>query len=271
MIDLPGLIYNQVEYENEERERKIRHYPSSACAITSDGFVGKCRRASYYSLMQFEPTNPIPGVNLFKMNIGNMLHDYVSDLMSKALEREFGSRYKSIWNEQTGEGEGEFVWDHKDLELPISGRLDKIFLLDDKKIGCEWKSTFGAGITSIKKNGPKIEALLQCLTYLEQDIVPIDALLLGNIARDSGYIYGFLVEQNNGIDIHSLHSDVTYHYDLKFDMIVEGLQTLERSYRGKEVPPKDYVAKVNENKLTRNSDWQCRYCSYRSLCWGVEE
>lgn len=303
-----------MEKENKQRERKIRHYPSSLCAIIDGKFVGKCRRATAYEMMQIGKTNVIDSVALFKMEMGNIIHDTLGQTLDRALDRKFNSPGVDEATAVEIEGinlgdEQALVWDCKDLELPVSGRIDKIVKFNGKIRGIvagEWKSTYGSGVGYVQRDGAKPEHLLQCLAYLEQDIIPIDAIWLIYVARDSGYLYGFQIEKQDGklVSKH-LNSDVTKELNVNWSMVVEAIKPLEdfikkyqkyiventkweeqceaiRADGGTDIPvspvipeppARDYDGIVNPktNKLMVKSPWQCRYCSYRSLCYGCEE
>jgi hypothetical protein len=139
----------------------------------------------------------------------------------------------------------------------------------------EWKSTWGMGVNDIKNNGPKEDALLQVLLYLEQPIYPVQEYLLGYVARDSCYIYSFRVYKKDGkILIDWLNGGTATTVCLwSFDDIKRALVTVEESMADNELPGRDYQASPNADKTALNtkSHWRCRYCSYRTVCWDLKE
>lgn len=271
-INTVQLVYDQFEIENEPRVRKERHYPSSLCATVNGKFEGKCKRATYYSIKNVEASNPIEPVALFKMDMGNAIHDHVDSIMNRALERVYKDEYEIIGKE-VGGAEEAFLWDVKGLKLPVSGRMDKLVRIKGKNIVFEWKSTYMSGVKSIQQHGAKLDHIMQGVAYLEQNVFPVDGLVLMYIARDTGYLYGFYVEKSGKkLAMHHMNSDKVDMVDLNWGMIKKELKAIEKHLKDGTVPDRCYEAFVNPklNKLMVKSDWHCRYCGYRGLCYGCE-
>ena len=217
-----------------------------------------------------EASNPIEPVALFKMEMGNAIHNTVNDLMNRALADEYEGEFEIIGAEKDGAEEA-FIWEADGLKLPVSGRMDKLVKVQGKTIVFEWKSTYMSGVKYIQQNGAKVDNLMQGIAYLEQDVIPVDALVLMYIARDTGYLYGFYIEkEGDHLLVHHMNSEVTNVVNLNWDMIKESLKDIEDHIDSKTLPERDYEAFVNLklDKLMGKSDWHCRYCSYRGLCWG---
>jgi len=281
-INLVNLIYRQLELEDrakrEERKnkREFRHFPSGLCAIIDGQFAGKCRRASYYSMNKIEETNPMGAVALMKTTMGEVIHEYMGATLERALFKEFGEGVKVITKAGTDQSKESFRFQDKNLQFPFSGRIDKVVEFNGKITGIvagEWKSTYGKGVGYIQRDGAKIEHVLQCFSYFLQQEILVDAMWLIYIARDSGYMYGFQVELVDGkLVSRHLNSDVVRVFDVKWPMVIEALLPLEKAINDQQCPDRDYVATVNPktNRLMQKSPWQCRYCSYMSLCYGCE-
>lgn len=272
MINTVELIYDQFEKENEPRVRKERHYPSSLCATVDGVFDGKCRRATVYSIRNIEASNPIEPVALFKMSMGNAIHDYVDGVMNRALERVFGGDVEIIGTE-VGGAEEAFLWKAKGLKLPISGRMDKILKIKDKVVVFEWKSTYMSGIKFIQQHGAKVDNMLQAMAYLEQDVFPVDGLVLMYIARDTGYLYGFYIEkEGDHLKMENMSTGIITIVNINWKIIKKELKIIEKHLKDGTIPDRDYEAFVNPklNKLMVKSDWHCRYCNFRGLCYGCE-
>lgn len=272
IVNTVQMIYDQFNIENEPRIRKERHYPSSLC-ITLDGkFEGKCRRATVYSMRNVEVSNPIDPVSLFKMDMGNAIHDHVNSIMNRALTRVYKDNFEMVGVEEDGAEEA-FLWNVKGLKLPISGRMDKIVKINGKNIVFEWKSTYMSGVKSIQQYGAKLDHILQGLAYIEQDVFPVDGLVIMYIARDTGYLYGFYIEkEGKTLLMHHMNSDKVDVLKINFNLVKKELKAIEKHLKNGTIPDRDYEAFVNPklNKLMVKSDWHCRYCSYRGLCYGCE-
>ncbi len=274
-LDLITMTYEVLIKEESSRPvRKgaFRHFPSALCARVGDEFVGKCRRATYYQMTGVEPSNPIDAVALWKMKMGDVIHDELSKTLDRALVLHFGGKVKI-----DAETEKSFYANFPGLKFPVSGRVDKVVHLQSEEktvvIAGEWKSTYGFGVDQIQKNGAKLDNLLQCLAYLEQKEFPIDFIWLIYVARDSGFMYGFQIEKDgNQLISRHLNSDVVKVYDIHWQQVVDALQIVEECVEGGVIPERDYDGQVNPktNKLMIKSPWQCKYCSYMSLCYGCD-
>lgn len=269
-LNVVDMIYKQMELENGPRERKLRHYPSGIPGKVDGEFHGKCIRSLYYSMTKAETTNPIEPVALFKMEMGNVIHDTINNVMNRALKRVFPG-FDEIRDDNSEEP---FVWNIDGLEFPMSSRVDKYIVIDDKKILCEWKSTYGFGVKFIQSDGAKPEALLQTECYFNIPDVKFDGCVLMYVARDSGYLYGFYIEKEDPktTRVYNMNSQVIRTYNIDFNDTVKYLADIEKSINDQQIPERSYNGVVNEKlgKLMQKSDWQCRYCNYRGLCYGVE-
>ncbi len=275
-INIVNAIYDQIVFENEShKERSMRHYPSSLCAETPDGFVGTCRRQSWYSMKGYEKSDEIGAVALLKMDMGNKIHDYLDGILDRAMLRMFPGQV-TVEGVNLGP-EQAFIWKSKMLSLPVSGRLDKVVKFDGLVTGVvagEWKSTYGTGVGFIQRDGAKTEHILQCLAYLEQDVIPIEAIWLLYVARDSGFLYGFQIEKDGDkLVVSHLNSNVSKVLNINWGMVDRALFKLEIALELDAIPDRDYSATVNEKTgaFTKTSPWQCRYCAYRGHCYGVKE
>ena len=293
MINVIDMIYEQMRINNPPRERKMRHYPSSLPHYIDDEPHGKCKRQLVFQMMGVEESHPIDPVALFKMDMGNMIHDKVDEILTQALKRKYGDNfniddqflqeYIDKYVKENPEAEIDrdgaeipIVWNINNLEFPMSGRIDKIINIQGRRGICEWKSTYGYGVNDIKKNGPKLEALLQARAYLENNVIPLDFIILVYIARDSGYMYGWFIEFGDDRDklmLYHMNSGMTTTYVIKFDDTIKALNDVENAVRNDRLPDRDYHAMVNTktNTLTKSSAWQCRYCSHRGICYGVND
>lgn len=252
-INLINLLYEQTLKDEEEsaRKRKPRHYPSSACAMVKGKFQGHCRRATWFDWHGFEKTNPMDAPALFKVNVGNLIHDSLSATLERGLKR--------LGYEQEGLGaEVEFHWTPPGLKFEVSGRMDHVFVGPDaKRLKAEWKSTYGRGADFIKRDGPKVEHLIQCRLYLDQPEYPTEDIFLVYAARDSGYMFGYLIErEDGGLLVRHQGSSKVEVVPVDLQGFLDATAYLEEFIVSGDVPPRDY----------EDSDWQCRYCSFARMC-----
>lgn len=269
-INTVNLCYRQeiADAVAEARQRKQRHYPSGACAITNGIFMGKCRRAIWFEWNGCEKTNPPDAPALFKMNVGNMIHDHLDDLLNRALLAE-GWKLEKFGGEDGSLGAGvgketALVWHPDGFKFPFSGRLDKRLISPDGvRVAIEWKSTYGRGSDDVKINGPKEDALLQCACYLEQDIFPIDEIVNMYAARDSGYFIGFsITKAKEGLLVEWMGSNKMTITPVNWNDIRATTLELEESL-ARDLPPKRDYGPTNPDK---SNAWRCQYCSYKDLC-----
>ena len=256
-LNLPQLIYDQMLASDEKHEWKQHWYPSGIGAeCTNDKgeqeHIGKCRRALYFDLTHTEKTNPMDAPALFKCNVGDLIHDYLDKLLATQLVKE-GYELQNI-----NGSEIPIAWTPDGCEFEFSGRMDYLFKRPDGKyVAVEWKSTYGRGFDMIKKNGAKIENLLQCCCYLNQNVYPLEEILLLYAGRDNGYIIGFAVSKcEQGLKLERMGTNEVTFCPLKFEDIIKSCQTVEKCVKEQILPKRDYTEK----------DWQCSYCSYRDHC-----
>lgn len=260
-----SLIYGFFKNQEENRkERSFSHYPSGVCALKNDVHFGKCRRQLFYEFNKVSISNPIDESALFKMHVGNLIHSGVSKILQ-------GSQGIKFLGEEV-----ECKWQDSRLSIPFSGRIDNhIEDEEGKSVGCEWKSTWGAGVNDIRSKGIKEEALFQVICYLNQPKVQIDYFVMSYIARDSGYIYSFRIDkadEKGEYPITWLNSNTHTTSHITYDDIIKGLISVEEAVAKNEVPERDYEGFVNKagDDLMIKSDWHCRYCSYRNHCYGIK-
>lgn len=258
MLNAVNVLYSQLLRENQTRERKQRHYPSGACAVAGGKFYGKCRRATWYEWMGVPRTDQIDAPGLFKMQVGDMIHEYLSDTLTRGLV-DLGFEEQHLAGDGLGE-EVAMVWQPEGFEFPFSGRLDKRFVHPEgMRVAVEWKSTYGRGADYIKRDGPKDENLLQCALYLEQDVFPVDAVILMYAARDSGYMFGYwITKHGDGLKVEHMGSTKVTFSPLGWPAIRQATLELEASLKSDEAPDRDYDGK----------DWHCDYCGHNKKCWG---
>jgi hypothetical protein len=255
MLNMVNLIYQQALVDEEEKRkakgpRKPHHYPSSACAVIRGKFEGACRRATWFSWKDVPRTDPMDAPALFKINTGNLVHAQLNGMLARAL-----GRLGFVQEDVPGE-EAEFHHTFEGLRYEHSGRMDNVFVHDGMRYKAEWKSTYGKGADFIKRDGPKVEHLLQCLLYLEQPEIKTDGTVLLYATRDSGFVFGYQVSKDpGGLLLEHMNSAKVEVAPVELPAVVGALQMLEEYVDGDVPPPKDY-----------HGTWNCDYCPYRKLC-----
>lgn len=253
-MDLVKIIYDQMLAQDKPHTRKQHWYPSGIGAEVDGIHVGKCKRALYYDLSGVDKTNPMGAPSLFKCNVGDLIHEYLDKLLCVHLESE--------GYEDRG-SENPVQWEEDGLGFPFSGRMDYLYKSPEGKyVAVEWKSTYGRGFDVIKKNGVKIENLIQCCCYLNNPVYPLEKVLLVYVGRDSGYIIGFEVSKcEQGLKIEKMGTSEVTFCPLKFEHILESCKVVEQCVKEQILPKKDYDDKA----------WQCAYCSYLDRCKEEQE
>lgn len=236
---------------NKEREKKKResYYPSE---------VSHCIRQSYYKWTDEKISDPIPAGGLWKMAMGNKIHDLINEFLIKA-----GWEIK---------GEVEFKQDIG-LKYPLSGRIDNIFIHDGIEKGIEVKSSYGNGIREMKKTGwPRKDDAEQVFVYMF--FANIKEFYLVYIARDDGYRMQFQFDYRddklccNGRPVKTTKEE-----------LIDRYRQLEQYIYKKQLPGRQYKAAIKNGEIKKmfqkdnikySTEWQCGYCIYRSHCWKDE-
>jgi CRISPR/Cas system-associated exonuclease Cas4 (RecB family) len=232
--------------------KRTSHYPSD---------MGTCKRQMWYKWKDIEKTNPIEAGALWKMEIGNGIHDLVHGFLKD-------SGMDII-------AEVEFKEKIEGLEYPISGRVDNLFVDDEgKTCGIEVKTSFGRGIVEIQKTRtPRPEHITQIATYLY--FTNIEKFYLVYVGRDNAYRTQFLIQK--------IEDKILTFYDgtgevnlISRERLINDLKTIEKNMSSLTPPPREHVAviknkeiksKIQHKTIEHKSDWQCVYCGWGKLCW----
>jgi hypothetical protein len=241
--------------------KRTSHYPSD---------ISACDRQLYYKWQGIEESNPFDLLSKYRFVMGDSIHDSLYDIL------------KSTGLDIRAEVSGKYY--HNVLHYPISYRVDNLFVHDDVTCGAEIKTTFGRGISDIIRNRrPKKEHEAQVLTYLsvENKINRWHLIYLGrdNMARCE-FIYHRMTDgfSRTLIEAGSAKGAPPTTVYWNFDAIVQKLARLETHVAARQIPDRCFVAcKVNgvlkdmftASKVKYKSDWQCRYCNWRELCWST--
>ena len=215
-----------------EGKPKLHHYPSDA---------GKCTLQLWNNWHGVAVTDPIELTALWKMAMGNAIHDKIANILTKIHEELHSCEVKM--RADIG------------LEYGLSGRMDDVLQTPEGKLGIEIKTSFGRGIVEIAKTqSPKPEHLGQIALYLKY--TDIDRFKLLYIGRDNAYRTEF--------DFKKGDLDVTPY--LEQFAIAEKEEKPKRELKATIVNG-EFKTKFQSKKVDYKGDWQCAYCKYRTGCW----
>lgn len=231
----------------EGRKERTSHYPSD---------INSCMRQLWYKWNNEPVSNPIEAGGYWKMKMGNAIHDLINEFLESA-----GFDIMNEISNKTKIG---------GLEHPISYRIDNIFMEDDQMAIIEVKSSYGAGIKAIQKQGkPRDSDLAQVLLYMFLE--DINKTYLIYIGRDNGYRTQFEIEYKSGV-IH-IDGKKTLH---SFVELIDRLKIVEEHLIADSIPEREYQVaikngeikdKFQKDKIVYKTDWQCSYCQWMDLCW----
>lgn len=228
---------------DRESHDRTSHYPSDA---------ERCTRALWNDWNKVPISDPIDLTALWKMQMGEAIHDQVAYLFTKVFTE---TANEISFKEDIG------------LKAKLSGRLDNLIIVDNEMVGVEIKTSFGRGIVEIAKEGkPKDEHLGQVALYLKYS--GVKKFILFYLGRDNAYRTEFEIKyvDDNTLSING--RNVPYNSA----KIIEKFKAAE----GTEIPGKSFEAcivngefkdKFQSDKIEYKGDWQCRYCKYRTSCW----
>jgi hypothetical protein len=206
-------------------------YPSSAsCWVSKTELVGECLRKQYFRWKRQEGEESSSYRTWMAAQLGN------------AYEKAFLQGYKAqglLKAEQ-------YPFYRVIMGLPISGRLDG---LTKKGEIIECKSVYGKAfyikLSSSVMNRPKLEHLCQIMVYLAALGLNVCILPYGS-RDDTGRRQGYRITKR---DIER--------EGILFIKIIQRWKILQSHLIASILPDRDYDY----------DDWQCRYCSFRKLCY----
>lgn len=248
------------------RKKPTSHYPTNASCVKNGKVYGTCLRQQWYTWKGAEETNPDGVVSVFRMMLGNVIHEIVQNFFSK-------------YDPETEEVEKRVKETPIGLENPVSGRIDIVHREHGELIGAELKTSYGQGIENIKRFGIKDDHILQVLCYLSLD-PEIQKFELVYLARDSFYRTSFIITSEMCKEI----------YGFTWQGIIERWVILEKHINNNALPVADFIPKYSietramkykeyrDNSRAKKpqtakewdrkhtSDWQCNYCKYKDRC-----
>lgn len=134
----------------------------------------------------------------------------------------------------------------RDKEHNISGKLDALLKLNNHHYVLEIKSINRYGFDEIMRDGPKEDHVIQLQLYLHfvQNIYKIETKqgFVLYKCKDTARFYDFLIDYN---------VNVVNDFFAKLKLVEEHLAK-------KTLPERPYEI----------TDWHCRYCDYKRICWA---
>ncbi len=252
LIDMVHMFLQEENQQNQVRraeEGRIgKFYPSS---------VGQCKRKIAYQMMGY-PGKPIPGQNLLIMDNGTYFHNRMEDLFErmgiliapelklKDEELRISGRSDAIvWNFLKDEKEatlGENIADEQiQLYMPDEGEEKLVYdgLASDVLI-VEFKSIKSKNYEKyLPKTKPKREHELQLQLYFYL----------------TGIRAGLVYYENKDTQEHKYYY-VQYDQAL-VDEVVSDIKIIIKHIDEGTLPDREY----------QPTDFQCRYCDYRDICY----
>ena len=253
------------------KDAEYRHNPSSATAEIKGKVEGACLRQLYYKATKVTESDPQDPTNKYAAFMGDAVHFAIQRQLQKSREVSFMPETK-----------GKVLVDG--LTKEVSYRLDGLVSSNSQIGGLEIKTTQGEALHSkfygIKVKGPKLDHLLQVITYFNS-FPGLSWFVLFYIARDDGYKLQFdITRDGNKYKVFSLDGkDLSYLIeDVTFNSIVKRWATLEDRLKHKIIPKRDYRVWLKDDGTIQDtkqikgekfkSDWRCGYCSFKTKCWS---
>ena len=181
----------------KEYHKRNAYYPSE---------VNKCLRQLYYKWTEEPESNPITPGALWKMRIGDAIHNMIHDyLLESGMEIVPEVSFKKDIN----------------LKYPISGRIDDLFIDKDGELsGIEAKTSYGRGIVNIQKSrNPKQDDLNQVIVYLYCN-PSIKRFYMIYFGRDNAYRTQFIIERYDKLE-HDFNNLIQRFYNLEGHIVEE--------------------------------------------------
>jgi len=293
MIDLVEITTKALtEPIIQEIRPVIGLYPSSASIIIDGKVQGSCLRKSAWDLISQEKTNPPSGNATMNMELGNVSHDLIVELCKK--ERVYVAHEVPIFWQDVG------ISARPDLF--VMDDEDNVIGVEIKSVHGHYGRK---GVIEGKKDAPfmpKIEHILQSSIYLDfYNQYGIKAWIIFYIARDNGFRaqhWMELKETNDEWESPRTGNKLKSKYPVVNDKelpeittkaIYERYEELWKCLNAKKIPPRDFIwqyskesleqmvkdgtlsktdsDKVKNDRFVEKGDWNCSYCSYKSLCW----
>lgn len=228
-------VVEKKTFNNVKRVEEFRVNPSS---------LHKCKRAVWFEY-HIKPTDPISEQSAFKMEMGDVIHDAVQNLLRSVPEIEV----IEIEKDKTQVIDDVNFKYRTDAVIRLNGTL---YIVEIKSV----YSGYGGSFDKIAVN-PDEAHVDQLRTYMVLEGVENGILLY--VSRDTG-----LMAEHHFILSKKERQAIILN-------LIEQAKKLREIVSEGSAPNRDYnlVVKTKRNGEPdfSESDWQCRYCSYRTACY----
>lgn len=311
MIDICTRLYNAYKNPSIKSTRgRSGVYPSQASIETETEVIGACHRQQYFSWFDYDYSEPGNPDWSLAATMGEWIHTGVVNEL-KNLVYDTGLIVLSA--EQSFFNKKHLVSGRTDIFL-MDRATEEIFGVDIKSVG-EW-----AGKRAMKQ--PRLHDILQCAVYLwdyqntaAKGYRKIDEWIILYVSRDENwdlkkYIHGSKFKYmwqyalsfcpDGYIVVEDQKGTLTSYRDITIQNILDRYEKLLEYIKRKELPPRDFEAQYNEDKITAlykaggleykkdqgavekwlkkgaikgelkitMGDGACRLCSYLKLCYS---
>lgn len=253
----------------EQEQHKYKFYSISPSGLET------CQRQLCYKYNNEPKTDPPSEEAKMKMAMGNVLHDWLTSIIEGVVEAEEIHQIEK-WG---------FIWRYK---------LDAVTLeltddFQEERVINEIKTVPAFSYKMHKDNLNTLDHVRQIQTYMLLEDIPHGRLIYLN--RDDGkwMAYDFYLADKDRMQFHitkSIHANGTGFYDhqdiFPLDTIIAKHKAIEQSVEKGELMPKAYQMhgknldgefkpQFTNGGRKYSSDWQCKYCDWRTKCWKLDE
>ena len=270
MIDAEGIIYaGQINKYNEEGLK-----PTALGTRLRVSDAGSCERQRWYKGMDFDESETPDLQTLLAFHVGNSIHDFVQE----AFVRQAVMGGVSV--------DVEVPVDCRALGVDLSGSADLVVTYSDgHKVVVEFKSASAYG-SKLAKIAPKREHVAQAGLYargLGANAIHIVYVAKETSFRDkvrAGDVYEHYFELNDPVFEGRLETvfDITEFELIRFKRVDKAILggLLPHPIVYDDSDGKEGLSRLKTvespgpyGRASKNSHWECRYCLYNSLCYGI--
>ena len=268
MIDAEGIIYvGQLSKYNEEGPK-----PTALGTRMRVSDAGSCERQRWYKGMDFDESEAPDLQTLLAFHVGNSIHDFVQE----AFQRQAVMGGVSV--------DCEVPVDCRSLGVDLSGSADLVVTYSDgHKVVVEFKSASAYG-SKLAKVAPKREHVAQAGLYARG--LGANGVMIVYVAKETSFrdkvragdIYSHSYDLNEEVFENESVNDVV-DFELKRFSRVEAC--LDAGVLPHPIVFDDGDDQIGLSRLktvespgpygraSKNTHWECRYCLYNSLCYGI--
>lgn len=268
MIDAEGIIYvGQLSKYNEEGPK-----PTALGTRMRISDAGSCERQRWYKGMGFDESETPDMQTLLAFHVGNSIHEFVQE----AFQRQAVMGGVSV--------DCEVPVDCRQFGVDLSGSADLVVTYSDgHKVVVEFKSASAYG-SKLAKSEPKREHVAQAGLYA--DGLGAQEIMIVYVAKETSFR-----DKVRAGDVYTHHyrmNDEVFENETVLDVVEFELKRFRRveACLDAGILPHPIVFDDGEDqiglsrlktveepgpygKASKHTHWECRYCLYNSLCYGI--